>query len=492
MELARLGRLSFFQGIPSWALIRLAEAATEEELPAGRLVLRQSDRARAVHFLLAGSVQVLIRVGEEDLLVGVLRRPGELVGWSAFRPPYRYTASVRCEEPSRLARVPATAFEEVFERDPALAYQILQRVATSVANRLEQTRERLCPPPSSHRWRGQAMSAETLELLAGSPFFEGFDPQDMAELAGHALMIAFQAAERVFAEAEPATALFLLVSGAVELSFATQADQEGPGLAVQTITHVGHPIGWSSMGEPCADPAARAGPGSAGAPGQGQPALRGSAHACHPRRRRRPPPRNPPAAGGAPLRRRRRRHPGPDGPEREPAPAPRGPGRARPGSALPGHPGARAPGAPDLPAAPADLRGRCRRARDDEPGGGPAAQHARVPPPVRRHSPPDRRLGAAAGTTWPHRHHEPPGQPPRQPAAQQLHPHARHPFRREHDPVRALRRGAHPGDPQVTAGRVRPPAVLRPARLRLRLLRPRRRRRRRPMQLPGGTPPVLP
>src|SRR6266705_610016 len=103
MELARLGRLSFFQGIPSWALIRVAEA---------------------------------------DLLVGVLRRPGELVGWSAFRPPYRYTASVRCEEPSRLARVPATAFEEVFERDPALAYQILQRVATSVANRLEQTRER--------------------------------------------------------------------------------------------------------------------------------------------------------------------------------------------------------------------------------------------------------------------------------------------------------------------------------------------------------------
>src|SRR6266498_1138272 len=194
MELARLGRLSFFQGIPSWALIRLAEAATEEELP----------------------------------------------------------APAGCEEPSRLARVPATAFEEVFERDPALAYQILQRVATSVANRLEQTRERLCPPPSSHRWRGQAMSAETLELLAGSPFFEGFDPQDLAELAGHARMIAFQAAERVFAEAEPATALFLLVSGAVELSFAPQADQEGPGLAVQTITHVGHPIGWSSMVEPYA------------------------------------------------------------------------------------------------------------------------------------------------------------------------------------------------------------------------------------------------
>jgi hypothetical protein len=78
MELARLRRLSFFQGMPRWALVRLAGAATEEELPAGGMVLRQSDRARAVHFLLAGSVQILIQVGEEDLLVAVLRRAGEL------------------------------------------------------------------------------------------------------------------------------------------------------------------------------------------------------------------------------------------------------------------------------------------------------------------------------------------------------------------------------------------------------------------------------
>jgi CRP-like cAMP-binding protein len=151
MELACLGRLAFFQGMPRWALVRLADAATEEDLPAGGLVLRQSDRARAVHFLLAGSVQILIRVAEEDLLVGVLRRPGELVGWSAFRAPYRYTASVRCEEPSRLVRVPAAVFEELFERDPALAYQILQRVAASVADRLEHTRERLCSPPRQAR-----------------------------------------------------------------------------------------------------------------------------------------------------------------------------------------------------------------------------------------------------------------------------------------------------------------------------------------------------
>jgi CRP-like cAMP-binding protein len=147
VQLAGLAQLSFFQSMPQWALVRLAEAAIEEEVPAGEMVLRQADRARAVYFLLAGSVQIMLRVGEEDLLVAVVRRPGELLGWSAFRAPYRYTASVRAEGPCRLVRVPAAAFEELFERDPAFAHHTLQRVAASVTNRLEQARLRLFLPP---------------------------------------------------------------------------------------------------------------------------------------------------------------------------------------------------------------------------------------------------------------------------------------------------------------------------------------------------------
>jgi hypothetical protein len=36
MEPVDLKRLPFFGGLPGWALVRLAEAAREEELPAGR------------------------------------------------------------------------------------------------------------------------------------------------------------------------------------------------------------------------------------------------------------------------------------------------------------------------------------------------------------------------------------------------------------------------------------------------------------------------
>jgi CRP-like cAMP-binding protein len=143
----RLAGLPFFRGMPPWALVRIAQAATVLSFPAGHLLLRQYDRATTVFVMLSGVVQILIRVGSDDLLVGMLRGEGQLLGWSTFRPADRYTASVRCEEPTVVVRVSATIFEELFDQDPAFAYATLSRVAVSVAERYELARELLCALP---------------------------------------------------------------------------------------------------------------------------------------------------------------------------------------------------------------------------------------------------------------------------------------------------------------------------------------------------------
>jgi CRP-like cAMP-binding protein len=142
----RLAVLPFFRGMPQPALVRIAQSATELTLPAGRTFVRQYDRATAAFFLVSGSVQILIRVGSDDLLVGVLEEQGELIGWSTFRPPYRYTATVRCEGPTVVLHVPAAVFAELFTEDPAFAYATLRRVALSVANRYEFARDLLRVP----------------------------------------------------------------------------------------------------------------------------------------------------------------------------------------------------------------------------------------------------------------------------------------------------------------------------------------------------------
>jgi hypothetical protein len=134
-----LAGLLFFEGVPGWALERLARSATKRRFEQGAIVVRQNDEARAVYFLLSGAVQILVYFeGVGDLLMGVQRDPGSLIaGWSAFRPPYRHTSSMRCEEASGLVWLPRETFEEIFEDDPYLGYQILKKVAAAVDHWLE-------------------------------------------------------------------------------------------------------------------------------------------------------------------------------------------------------------------------------------------------------------------------------------------------------------------------------------------------------------------
>lgn len=138
LTIEELTELPFFEGVPGWALERLAGAAAKRRLEQGALVVQQNDEARTVYFLLDGAVQVLVYFeGVGDLLMGVHREPGSLIAWSAFRAPYRHTSSMRCEEPTELMRIPRDTFEDIFKEDPYLGYLILKKVAAAMDNRLE-------------------------------------------------------------------------------------------------------------------------------------------------------------------------------------------------------------------------------------------------------------------------------------------------------------------------------------------------------------------
>jgi CRP-like cAMP-binding protein len=81
--------------------------------------------------------------------VGTMRQPGALLGWSVVRKPHRYTATVRCEEECRVLRLPRETLISLVESQPRLGYLLLKRIAATLANRLEQTRDLLVRPPVS-------------------------------------------------------------------------------------------------------------------------------------------------------------------------------------------------------------------------------------------------------------------------------------------------------------------------------------------------------
>ena len=143
-------QIPFFQGLPAEALRELAAKSTVLALERGATLISQNDAAEHVFFLISGFVQSYIRFhGVDDLLVGTIREPGALLGWSVFRQPHRYTATVRCEEECRVLRLPREVVMKLVETQPRLGYLLLKRVAAVLANRLEQTRDILVRPEAT-------------------------------------------------------------------------------------------------------------------------------------------------------------------------------------------------------------------------------------------------------------------------------------------------------------------------------------------------------
>ena len=145
--MVNLETLSFFDGLPAEPLEELAGDAQERTFRPGDLIVRQHEEANTIFILLSGHVQFLLRFeGVDDLLVGQTGVPGTLLGWSALRPPYRYTATVRCDDVCRAVRFPRSRLDDLIGRYPAFGYQLLKRVAQVLADRLENGRDLLVRP----------------------------------------------------------------------------------------------------------------------------------------------------------------------------------------------------------------------------------------------------------------------------------------------------------------------------------------------------------
>src|SRR4051812_15475906 len=86
------------------------------------------------------------------------------------------------------------------------------------------------------------MSKLAERILAGAPFFEHFPPEEIGQLAAWARLVRYEGGAQIFAEGEPATRFWVLVSGAVDLSYRTSA--------LHAINHPGHSLGWSCLVEP--------------------------------------------------------------------------------------------------------------------------------------------------------------------------------------------------------------------------------------------------
>jgi len=127
-----LSATSLVNGIPSEGLSRLVAAMRRRHLVAGTVVVRQGDPGHALYFLAAGRLEATVRGGDPEAPpVGILEPPGWF-GELAILTRQPRTATVTAAVDSEVWSLSRKAFEELFERYPALARNIIAALCARI------------------------------------------------------------------------------------------------------------------------------------------------------------------------------------------------------------------------------------------------------------------------------------------------------------------------------------------------------------------------
>lgn len=138
-----LERHPLFEGLAAEHLELLVGCARNVRYDAGTVLLREGKPADRFFLVRSGTVALEIHApGREPLLVDTLHA-GDVLGWSWLFPPYRWHADGRAVEPVRALALDGACLRGKCDEDPVLGYELMQRFARIVIDRLQATRLQL-------------------------------------------------------------------------------------------------------------------------------------------------------------------------------------------------------------------------------------------------------------------------------------------------------------------------------------------------------------
>jgi CRP/FNR family transcriptional regulator, cyclic AMP receptor protein len=138
-----LAEVPFLEGLDDAQLALIAGCGSNVRFREGETLFREGDPADTFYVVRHGHVALETFVPTRGPMVIETIESGEALGWSWLFPPYRWHFDARA-----LSLVRATAFDGACLRgkcddDPALGYELMQRFALLLIERLQWTRLRL-------------------------------------------------------------------------------------------------------------------------------------------------------------------------------------------------------------------------------------------------------------------------------------------------------------------------------------------------------------
>ena len=151
-----LRRYPIFAGVSEPCLKEVASISDEKAFKAGEEIFEESGAFKATSriyekgkeathlmILVEGEVDITFTLAEsKKVIVGSLV-DGDLMAISALIPPYHLTASGVAKSNGKLIQIKAKELRQICDENPELGYRLMQSVAKSLSNRLQDTRVEL-------------------------------------------------------------------------------------------------------------------------------------------------------------------------------------------------------------------------------------------------------------------------------------------------------------------------------------------------------------
>ncbi len=132
-----------FSGLAGDDLDLIAGCGTNVHFDPGASLAREGEQADVFYLVRAGKVALEVSVPDGGALVVETLGPGEVVGWSWLFPPHRWTFDVRAVEVTRAVALDGACLRGKCDEDPRLGYELMQRFARVMGDRLRATRLQL-------------------------------------------------------------------------------------------------------------------------------------------------------------------------------------------------------------------------------------------------------------------------------------------------------------------------------------------------------------
>ena len=138
-----VAELPAFAGLASQHIDLIAGCATNLHFDAGDRIFREGDRADVFYAIRRGAVALEVHVPTRgDVTIETLD-DGDLLGWSWLFPPYRWSFDARALESTSVIVFDGACLRGKCDSDHELGYQLMQRIAQVIIERLQATRLRL-------------------------------------------------------------------------------------------------------------------------------------------------------------------------------------------------------------------------------------------------------------------------------------------------------------------------------------------------------------